>query len=86
MDAIFYEFAVCMKSGDESNSDSAKSLVKKLQNHISENYYLCTNEILSGLGHMHIADECFKHNIDKHSDGTAEFVCKSIKAYCSNLK
>jgi hypothetical protein len=54
-----------------------------LQNHISENYYLCTNEILAGLGQMYVADERFKNNIDKRADGTAEFICEAIAAYCS---
>jgi hypothetical protein len=56
--------------------------VKKLQNHITENYYTCTREILSGLGQMYTADERFKNNIDKHADGTAEFIGEAIKFYC----
>jgi hypothetical protein len=54
-----------------------------LQNHITENYYLCTNEILVSLGQMYVADERFKHNIDKHADGTAMFICEAIAVYCS---
>jgi DNA-binding transcriptional MerR regulator len=84
MDCIMAEFALCMKSGEKPASAKAQSLVKKLQNHISENYYLCTNEILSGLGQMYVADERFKRNIDKHADGTAAFICEAIKVYCSN--
>ena len=60
----------------------AQSLVKLLQNHITENYYLCTNEILACLGQMYVADERFKHNIDKHGEGTAAFICEAIKIYC----
>lgn len=48
----------------------------------SENYYLCTNQILAGLGQMYVADERFKSNIDKHADGTAEFICEAIEIYC----
>ncbi|MBR5437902.1 MAG: MerR family transcriptional regulator [Clostridia bacterium] len=83
MDNIMAEFAVCMKTGAEPDSDEAQSLVKKLQSHITENYYLCTDEILSGLGQMYVYDERFKNNIDKHADGTAEFISQAIKAYCS---
>ncbi len=83
MEHIMAEFAVCMRNGETPDSTEAQSLVKMLQSHITENYYLCTNEILSGLGQMYVADERFKHNIDKHADGTAAFICDAIKVYCS---
>ena len=84
MNNIFTEFAVCMKSGEEPDSVEVQNLVKMLKNHISENYYLCTNEILVGLSQMYVADERFKNNIDKHAEGTAEFVCQAIDVYCRN--
>ncbi len=83
MDHIMAEFAVCMKNGETPDSAGAQNLVKTLQNHITENYYLCTNEILAGLGQMYVADERFKSNIDKHADGTAAFICEAIEVYCS---
>ncbi len=79
---IFAEFAVCMKNGEEPDSTEAQNLVKSLQSYIDENYYLCTNEILAGLGQMYVLDERFKNNIDKHADGTAEFASAAIEAYC----
>ena len=79
MDHIMAEFAVCMKNGEEPGSHKARSLAEKLQNHITENYYYCTNEILAGLGQMYVVDERFKVNIDKYAEGTAEFICKAIK-------
>ncbi len=82
MNDIFAEFAVCIKNGNAPDSAEAQALVKALQSHISENYYTCTNEILSGLGQMYVADERFKANIDKHADGTAAFVCEAIGTYC----
>ena len=82
MNAIFIEFATCMNKGDKPSSLDVQTLVKKLQDHISENYYLCTNEILLGLGHMYVMDERFRNNIDKSSNGTAEYVCEAIKIYC----
>jgi DNA-binding transcriptional MerR regulator len=82
MDGIMAEFALCMKNGEGSDSDEAQELVKKLQSFITENYYLCTKEILAGLGQMYVADERFKNNIDKHADGTAEFICEAIETYC----
>lgn len=82
MNAIFAEFAVCMKNDKEPDSTEVQNLAKMLQNHITENYYLCTNEILAGLGQMYVADERFKNSIDKHADGTAAFVCDAIEVYC----
>ena len=82
MNDIFSEFAVCMKEGKVPDCAQAQSLVKTLQNHITENYYLCTKEILAGLGQMYVADERFRNNINQHGGGTAEFVCKAIEVYC----
>lgn len=83
MDAILAEFSLCMNSGASPASPEAQSLVKKLQNHISMNYYNCTNEILAGLGQMYVADERFKSNIDRHADGTASYISEAIKVYCA---
>ena len=82
MDRIMAEFSLCMGNGETPDSTKAQCLVKKLQNHITENYYNCTNEILANLGLMYVADERFKSNIDKHADGTAEFICEAIRGYC----
>jgi hypothetical protein len=78
MMAIFAEFAACKDSDASADSAEAQALVVKLQTHITENYYTCTNEILAGLGKMYVADERFKKNIDKYGEGTAEFVAVSI--------
>ena len=82
MDNIMQQFSLCMKKGNTPDSIEAQNLVKTLQNHITENYYTCTDQILAGLGQMYVADERFKNNIDKHADGTAAFICKAIEAYC----
>ena len=82
MMAIFAEFSVCKQSGAEVDSNEAQALVAKLQAHITENYYTCTDEILAGLGKMYIADERFKNNIDKYGEGTAEFASESMAIFC----
>ena len=82
MDAIMGEFALCLKQGEKPDSAAVQALVQKLQSHITENFYRCTNEILAGLGQMYVADERFKNNIDKHADGTAAFICEAIRTYC----
>ena len=79
--AIFAKFAVCKNSGVSASSAEAQSLVAKLQTHITDNYYTCTDEILAGLGKMYVADERFKKNIDKHGYGTAEYVSGAIEVY-----
>jgi len=82
MDHIMADFALCMKNGKSPDSAEAQNLVKMLQSHINENYYQCTSQILAGLGQMYVGDERFKNNIDKHADGTAQFVCEAIEFYC----
>ena len=79
--AIFAEFAVCKQNGAEDDSNEAQALVAKLQAHITENYYTCTDEILAGLGKMYVADERFKKNIDKYGEGTADFASEGIRIY-----
>ena len=76
--AIFAEFAALKNSGATADSAEAQALVAKLQAHITENYYTCTDEILAGLGKMYVADERFKKNIDKSGEGTAEFASEAI--------
>ena len=40
--------------------------------------------IFACLGKMHVADERFKKNIDKHGEGTAEFAAEGIRIYVEN--
>ena len=83
--AIFAEFAALKNDGFAANAPEVQSLVGKLQDFITQNYYTCTDEILAGLGKMYIADERFKKNIDKYGDGTAAFSAKAIKYYCNTI-
>ena len=79
--AIFAEFAALKNSGASADTAEAQALVAKLQAHITESYYTCTDEILAGLGKMYVADERFRKNIDKYGDGTAEFASEAIAVY-----
>lgn len=83
MDDIFSAFAQCVKDGIEPTSTVALTLVENWKNYISEHFYHCTKEILSGLGQMYVADERFKANLDKYGEGTAEFMSKAIAHYCN---
>ena len=85
LNAVLAKFTECMNNGHSADSDDAQALVKELQNHITENYYTCTGEILAGLGQMYVADERFKTNIDKYGEGTAEFAAEAIAVYCRKV-
>ena len=80
--AIFAEFAMCKNNGASADSAKAQELVVKLQAHITDSYYTCTDDILAGLGEMYVADERFQNNIDKYGEGTADFVADAIEIYC----
>lgn len=71
---------------ERPDSKIAQELVRKWQDYITVNYYQCTNEILSGLGLMYVADERFTKNIDKYGKGTADFMSKSIQIFVENQK
>ena len=78
---IFAEFATLKNRGASADCAEAQALVAKLQTHITDNYYTCTDEILAGLGKMYVADERFKNNIDKYGEGSAELVAKAIEEF-----
>ena len=80
--SIFAEFAECKNAGLAPNAPEVRSLVGKLQDYITRNYYTCTDEILAGLGEMYVADERFERNIDRYGEGTAEFASKAIAVFC----
>ena len=69
------------------SADEVQNKIAALQKFITDNYYVCTNEILGGLGEMYVCDERFRSNIDKAGgDGTADFVKQAIVVYCSKRK
>lgn len=83
MDKIFAAFAQCMEAGDAPTSSRVQAMVKELQDHITANYYHCTDQILYGLGQMYVGDDRFRSNIDRHGANTAAFVTAAITAYCN---
>ena len=80
--SIFAEFTEFKNNGCGVNVPEVQSLVGKLQDYITQNYYTCTNEIIAGLGKMYVADERFKESIDKYGEGTAEFASEAIALFC----
>ncbi|AGU73012.1 MerR family transcriptional regulator [Streptococcus phage Javan112] len=78
---IFAEFGKIKL--EKYESEEAQNLVKKLQNFITDNFYNCSYEILSGLGKMYASGGDFTKNIDEFAgEGTAVFVNKAIEYYC----
>lgn len=69
-----------------SFSDSkVQKQVETLQSYISEHFYPCDIEILSGMGQMYIADNRFTAFIDKTAgQGTVSFVSSAIAEYVKN--
>lgn len=64
-------------------SDEVQTLVKKLQDYITDHYYQCTKEILSSLGQMYCGSPDFAANIDAAGgDGTAQLASDAIAIYC----
>lgn len=69
------------------NTDEVQNKIAALQKFITDHYYECTDEILSGLGEMYVCDERFRNNIDKvGGHGTADFVRQAIVVYCSKRR
>ena len=86
---IFAEFGAIKDANLETNKNAdpasaeAQALVKKLQDYITQHFYNCTKEILSGLGKMYAGGGDFTKNIDSYGgEGTAEFVHQAIEVYC----
>lgn len=81
LDAVLGGFAGLHRNGTAPDDEPAKIQVEKLRQCITDNFYTCTDEILAGLGEMYTADERFKNNIDKHGEGTAEYISACIRSY-----
>ena len=79
---LFAEFGELKNGSPES--EEAQTMVKKLQDFITEHFYTCTDKILSGLGKMYAGGGEIAENIDITAGrGTAEFVSEAIAAFCS---
>lgn len=78
---LFVEFGKMTDQNPES--EPVQGQVRKLQEYITEHFYTCTKQILSGLGQMYAAGGEMTENINRAGgDGCAEFVSKAIQIYC----
>lgn len=67
---------------EDPASEPAQALVQELMQYITDHYYTCTPEILSGLGQMYVCDERFQGNIDQAGgQGTADFANRAIQIF-----
>lgn len=79
---IFSEFGELKEMAP--GAEAVQKKVAELQRFISDHFYNCTKEILSGLGEMYVCDERFRKNIDQAGGaGTADFAHRAIREYCS---
>jgi len=70
-----------LRQGDPASAE-AQALVKKLQAFITEHFYSCSNQVLSGLGRMYSGGGDFTRSIDDcGGEGTAAFADKAIQIY-----
>lgn len=79
-DEIFRAFAACV--GKAPDSDEARKLVIRWQEHISKWHYPCSREMLACLGQMYTGDERFMSTLDGYGEGTARIMSDAIAAYC----
>lgn len=78
---IFAAFGAARDTAPDG--EKVQTLVKVLQDFITQHYYTCTDEILAGLGVMYAGNPEFSANIDKAGGaGTADFVSRAIAEYC----
>lgn len=78
---IFSEFGTIQDQAPDG--EAAQILVEKLRNFISEHFYDCSDEVLSGLGKMYGCGGEFAKNInDAAGAGAAEFASAAIEAFC----
>ena len=70
--------------GGDPASAPVQELVAKLQAFISEHYYTCSKQVLSGLGQMYAGGGEMTANIDRAGgEGTGVFANEAIRVFCA---
>ena len=68
-------------------SAEAQAMVQQLQDFITAHFYTCTVPVLRGLADMYDGGGDFTRNIDKAGgEGTAAFLAKAMRIYCSKAE
>lgn len=82
---IFADFGKLLTH--EPGNTEVQEKVAELRAYITEHFYNCTPEILSGLGEMYSVGGSMTENINNYAgEGTAEFAANAIRIYCARLK
>lgn len=79
---IYQMFVDAMDKGPASSE--AQKAVGEWRQHITDNFYNCSLEIVRGLGDMYVADERFTKNIDKVKPGLVLFMRDAMHIYCAS--
>jgi MerR family transcriptional regulator, thiopeptide resistance regulator len=77
---IYRNLSLLLDEGVPPESAEAAILVDEHRASITRWFYECTPEIHAGLGAMYVADERFRHTINKAGDGLAEYLSEAIAA------
>lgn len=81
--ALFVPFGRMAAEGADPACAEAQERVGAIQAFISQNFYACTNEILSQLGRAYGAGGDFTRNINAVAGaGAAEFAAQAVEVYC----
>ncbi|MCA0972530.1 MerR family transcriptional regulator [Halobacillus litoralis] len=73
-----------VKRMDQDPGDAeVQEWIAKKQQHITDYFYTCSDEMFRGLGDMYVNDPRFTKNLDKWKTGYAAFLQKAIRIYCS---
>lgn len=84
MDSLILAFS--KQVGADAADPKVQKLVKKWQQHITDNHYRCTDEILQSLGDMYVGDPRFTQNLDRFAPGTAQLISDAIALYTKKNK
>ena len=79
---IFAAFGAAKEKSPASGE--AQSLVRQLQDFITEHFYTCSDQILASLGQMYAGGGEMSENIDSRGgEGTAAFAGEAIRIHCA---
>ena len=82
---IFADFGKLLSLGPEA--EAVQNKVAELRTYITEHFYNCTPEILSGLGELYAGGGSMTESINNYAgEGTAEFAAEAIRIYCTHLQ
>lgn len=80
-----YKKIVALMDHDPA-SPQVQEAIGEFRQHITDNFYTCTPEILRGLGDLYVQDERFTAFFEEYKQGLAGFVREAIHIYCDNLE